>query len=193
MKADIRWLDDASVFRVGEMAAHSDHAFYADAAEADAGASSLRASLDGEWDFKWSVNSASRPADFYKEDADLAGFTKITVPGHMEISGFDRIHYINTMYPWEGKYYRRPADVLAEHPEGVGTFADADYNPVGSYRLTFDLPEQMAAIGRRARAAARPGSVTASSESISNILGNSSTRRLRSFINNHSVASRLPV
>ena len=43
MKADIRWLDDASIFRVGEMAAHSDHAFYADAAEADAGASSLRA------------------------------------------------------------------------------------------------------------------------------------------------------
>lgn len=144
MKADIRWLDDASVFRVGEMAAHSDHAFYADAAEADAGASSLRASLDGEWDFKWSVNSASRPADFYREEADLTGFTKITVPGHMEIAGFDRIHYINTMYPWEGKYYRRPADVLPEHPEGVGTFADADYNPVGSYRLTFDLPEQMA-------------------------------------------------
>ena len=143
MKADIRWLDDASVFRVGEMAAHSDHAFYEDAAEADAGASSLRASLDGEWDFKWSVNSASRPADFYREDADLTGFTKITVPGHMEIAGFDRIHYINTMYPWEGKEYHRGAYSMEATGAEEGMFSEAQYNPVGSYIKYFDLDKNM--------------------------------------------------
>ena len=25
------------------------------------------------------------------------------VPGHIELAGYDKIRYINTMYPWEGK------------------------------------------------------------------------------------------
>ena len=29
--------------------------------------------------------------------------------GHIELAGYDKIRYINTMYPWEGKEYRRGA------------------------------------------------------------------------------------
>ena len=31
------------------------------------------------------------------------------VPGHIELAGYDKIRYINTMYPWEGKEYHRGA------------------------------------------------------------------------------------
>ena len=102
MEADIRWLDDPKVFRVGQLPAHSDHPIYQDTEEATEGRSSLVQSLDGNWEFAYSVNAASRPVDFYRDNAGDTEFETIHVPGHIELSGYDKIHYINTMYPWEG-------------------------------------------------------------------------------------------
>ena len=45
MEADIRWLDDPQVFRVGQLPAHSDHPIYQDTEEAAEGRSSLVQSL----------------------------------------------------------------------------------------------------------------------------------------------------
>ena len=56
MEADIRWLDDPQVFRVGQLPAHSDHPIYQDTEEAAEGRSSLVQSLDGIWEFAYSVN-----------------------------------------------------------------------------------------------------------------------------------------
>ena len=95
MIPDINWLADPRVFKVNRLDAHSDHITCASEAEALAGNSSLRQSLDGQWIFKWSCNPASRPADFWQEGFDLTGFTTIQVPGHMETQGFDTIHYTN--------------------------------------------------------------------------------------------------
>lgn len=64
MEADIRWLDDPQVFRVGQLPAHSDHPIYQDTEEAAEGRSSLVQSLDGTWEFAYSVNAKSRPVDF---------------------------------------------------------------------------------------------------------------------------------
>ena len=50
MEADIRWLDDPKVFRVGQLPAHSDHPIYQDTEEAAEGRSSLVQSLDGNWE-----------------------------------------------------------------------------------------------------------------------------------------------
>ena len=50
MEADIRWLDDPKVFRVGQLPAHSDHPIYGDVEEAAEGKSSLVQSLDGNWE-----------------------------------------------------------------------------------------------------------------------------------------------
>lgn len=149
MEADIRWLDDPRVFRVNQIPAHSDHAYYEDAASLDAGESTLRQCLDGEWQFCFSVNAGSRPVDFYREDYDRSGWDRIQVPMHIEMAGYDKIHYINVMYPWEGHAFRRPAcTVEGTWPEqengaaawaGDGCFSQAAYNPVGSYVRTFDL------------------------------------------------------
>ena len=96
MQPELRWLDDPRVFRVGRLDAHSDHVFYAGEEEYAAKANTLCQCLDGVWKFAYSVNAAERPADFYKEDVDVSGYDDITVPGHIEMAGYDKIHYINT-------------------------------------------------------------------------------------------------
>ena len=63
------------------------------------------------------------------------------VPQHIELAGYDKIHYINTMYPWEGHIYRRPAGTGKE--KGKGMFSQAEYNPVGSYIRKFDLQDEL--------------------------------------------------
>lgn len=147
MQPDIKWLDDPQTFRVGQLPAHSDHKIYANAEEMERQESSLCQSLNGTWQFAYSVNPQSRPADFYKTDYNAGGFGKIQVPCHIQMAGYDKIHYINTPYPWEGKVYRRPAYALGKDRTEEGSFSEAEYNPVGSYRKIFDLEEGL--LGKR--------------------------------------------
>lgn len=159
MESDIRWLDDPRVFRVNQLPAHSDHAYYEDKADVEERNFTLRQCLDGEWQFCFSVNADSRPADFYREDYDRIGWDRITVPKHIELAGYDKIQYINLMYPWEGHAFRRPACTIeGTWPEqeekaaawtGDGCFSQAAYNPVGSYVRTFDLDPKLR--GKRIR------------------------------------------
>ena len=139
MKAEIDWLDDPEVFRVNRLPAHSDHRFYRDMEELKEGKSALEQSLNGIWKFRYSPNAASRPAEFYKEGFEYTDFDEIAVPCHIEMAGYDKIHYINTMYPWEGHIYRRPAYSLGNGNGWKGMFSQAVYNPVGSYVKEFDL------------------------------------------------------
>lgn len=147
MKADIKWLDNPEVFRVGVKEPHSDHRFYQNEEEVCRKQSTLEQSLDGMWKFYYSPNAAMRPENFYKEDFDADGFDEIKVPCHIEMAGYDKIHYINTMYPWEGHIYRRPAYSLDGTKEWKGMFSEAAYNPVGSYLKKFDLEKEL--IGKR--------------------------------------------
>ena len=139
MNADIKWLDDPEVFRINQLDAHSDHDYYRNYAEFEQKDHVLAQSLNGQWDFCFSKNAKSRPANFYEETYDTSKFDKIMVPGHIELAGYDQIRYINTMYPWEGKEYRRGAYSLENAGDGAGMFSEANYNPVGSYIKKFDL------------------------------------------------------
>lgn len=141
MDADIRWLDNPEIFRVNRLPAHSDHEFYINMEELKSGKNSLIQSLNGTWQFRCSPNAMSRPADFFRMDYDASDFEEIPVPCHIEMAGYEKIHYINTMYPWEGHVYRRPAYSLGGTDAGKGMFSEAEYNPVGSYRKEFDLEE----------------------------------------------------
>lgn len=146
MQAEIKWLDNPEIFRVNQLDAHSDHQFYISKEELEKGQNSLAQSLNGNWSFHYSKNASQRPVNFYEPSFDAADFDEIAVPCHIEMAGYDKIHYINTMYPWEGKYYRRPAHSL-ENAGGEGMFSEADYNPVGSYLKKFDLAEGL--LGKR--------------------------------------------
>lgn len=141
MKADIRWLDDPQVFRVNRLDAHSDHKFYENKEDYEKKEQRLKQSLNGIWKFRYSENAMERPADFYQKWFQCRSFDEMKVPQHIELAGYDKIHYINTMYPWEGHIYRRPAGTGKE--KGKGMFSQAEYNPVGSYIRKFDLQDEL--------------------------------------------------
>ena len=143
MNADMKWLDNPEVFRVNQLEAHSDHCYYLDYSDMKKEKNPLFQSLNGQWEFSYSKNVKSRPVNFYEETFDASGFDKIMVPGHIELAGYDKIRYINTMYPWEGKEYHRGAYSMQATGAEEGMFSEAQYNPVGSYIKYFDLDNNM--------------------------------------------------
>ena len=143
MNADMKWLDNPEVFKVNQLEPHSDHCYYLDYSDMKKEKSPLLQSLNGQWEFAYSKNVMERPVDFYKETFDASGFDKIMVPGHIELAGYDKIRYINTMYPWEGKEYHRGAYSMEATGAEEGMFSEAQYNPVGSYIKYFDLDKNM--------------------------------------------------
>ena len=69
-----------------------------------------RVSLNGIWQFKYSVNPASRPQDFYKKGFKTKGWNRIEVPGSWELQGFDAPIYTDTKYPFPANPPHIPAD-----------------------------------------------------------------------------------
>ena len=124
--ADLAWLENPEVFAVNRLEAHSDHRFYESREEADGGIMKLRQSLNGTWKFSYAPKPEQRKQDFYLPERSLGDFGEITVPGHIELQGYGKCQYINTMYPWEGHSELRPPHV------------DWDDNPVGSYVKEFE-------------------------------------------------------
>ena len=149
MNADMKWLDNPEIFRVNQLDAHSDHNYYMSYEDIKKKENHLQQSLNGQWEFNFSKNVMSRPEKFYEDNFDASDFDKIMVPGHIELAGYDKIRYINTMYPWEGKEYHRGAYSMEGTGDEAGMFSEAEYNPVGSYIKKFDLDQQLC--GKRIR------------------------------------------
>ena len=149
MNADMKWLDNPEIFRVNQLDAHSDHNYYMSYEDIKKKENHLQQSLNGQWEFNFSKNVMSRPEKFYEDNFDASNFDKIMVPGHIELAGYDKIRYINTMYPWEGKEYHRGAYSMEGTGDEAGMFSEAEYNPVGSYIKKFDLDQQLC--GKRIR------------------------------------------
>jgi beta-galactosidase len=91
-------------------------------------------SLNGRWRFHWAPKPADRPADFFREDFDVATWGDITVPASWETQGHDVAIYSNKRYPFKCD----PPRVTSE-PDPRYTSRELR-NPVGSYRRTFELP-----------------------------------------------------
>ena len=149
MNADMKWLDNPEIFRVNQLDAHSDHNYYISYEDIKKKENHLQQSLNGQWEFNFSKNVMSRPEKFYEDNFDASNFDKIMVPGHIELAGYDKIRYINTMYPWEGKEYHRGAYSMEGSGDEAGIFSEAEYYPVGSYIKKFDLDQQLC--GKRIR------------------------------------------
>lgn len=88
-------------------------------------ASPWRKSLNGDWRFHWAGKPADRPADFYRPDYDTSAWATIPVPSNWEMHGYGIPIYTNITYPFP------------KNPP----FIDHAYNPVGSYRTTFTVPD----------------------------------------------------
>jgi beta-galactosidase len=128
-------LKDPGYFRENRLEPHTDHDFYLSEAERDAGVSSLRMSLNGQWKFFHAVNPAQVIPGFEAAEYDCRGWTDITVPAHIQMEGYGTPQYCNTMYPWTGQETILPGEL----PER--------FNPVACYVRYFTLPEALR--GRR--------------------------------------------
>ena len=124
----LAWLEDPEVFEVNREEAHSDHLFYEKEEETALGREMpLRQSLNGIWKFAYAVCPDERQERFYEDGYPIDRFGEIEVPGHIQMQGYDRCQYINTMYPWDGQEELRPPHISRE------------YNPVGSYVKEFHV------------------------------------------------------
>jgi beta-galactosidase len=91
----------------------------------DEGGSAFYRLLNGRWKFNWVRMPAERPIDFYRDDFDDSDWDEIPVPGNWELNGFGVPIYLNSDYEFE------------ENPP----YIQHDYNPVGSYRTSFTIPD----------------------------------------------------
>ncbi|MRG88653.1 glycoside hydrolase family 2 TIM barrel-domain containing protein [Limosilactobacillus reuteri] len=139
MDADIKWLDEPETFRVNQLPAHSDHYYYGNYDEWRHNNSRFAQNLDGQWQFNFAENLRERENDFYKMDYDSSSFGTIEVPSEIELNNYAQNNYINTLIPWEGKIYRRPAYTLSPDDAQEGSFSDGDDNTIGEYLKHFDL------------------------------------------------------
>lgn len=139
MDADIKWLDEPETFRVNQLPAHSDHYYYGNYDEWRHNNSRFAQNLDGQWQFNFAENPRERKEDFYKTDYDSSSFGTIEVPSEIELNNYAQNNYINTLIPWEGKIYRRPAYTLSPDDAQERSFSDGDDNTVGEYLKRFDL------------------------------------------------------
>ncbi|MDT0318500.1 glycoside hydrolase family 2 TIM barrel-domain containing protein [Streptomyces millisiae] len=83
-----------------------------------------RLSLNGSWAFRLSDTAEGADTRFVADDADPAGWDRVTVPGHWVLQGHGAPAYTNSDYPF-------PVD-----PPRVPT-----ENPTGDHRHVFDLPD----------------------------------------------------
>ncbi|MXN90907.1 DUF4981 domain-containing protein [Flavobacterium sp. Sd200] len=99
-----------------------------DAVKENPTASGYYKSLNGTWKFNIVKKTSDRPENFYATDLNDNSWKNIPVPSNWEMEGHDIPIYTNIVYPFP------------KNPPFIG----GDYNPVGSYRKTFTVPESWA-------------------------------------------------
>lgn len=102
-----------------------------DAWDGIASQSNYMQSLNGTWKFNLTKDPENRPQDFFNDDYDVSKWDDIKVPANWEIEGFDTAIYVNTTYPFWDIAKKTPQPPII--PKG--------YNPVGSYKRTFEVPQ----------------------------------------------------
>ncbi len=132
---DYEKVKDPRYFCDNRLEAHSDHGYYAKAADAEEGESSFVENLNGLWKFHYAKNYGSAIPGFEKEDYNCRDWDDIHVPAHIQMEGYDAPQYANTQYPWEGHEDIHPGEIPAH------------FNPVASYVKYFTVPARMQ--GRR--------------------------------------------
>lgn len=95
-----------------------------EAIEGDREKSGRYLSLNGDWDFSFSLKPDDAPSEFYKQK--VSGWKKIHVPSNWEMEGYDKPIYKSAVYPF------RPVNP---------PFVPKDYNGVGCYQRTFTIPK----------------------------------------------------
>jgi beta-galactosidase len=97
--------------------------------------SSYCITMNGTWKFHWVKRPEERPVDFFKPDYDVSQWNDITVPSNWQVLGYGTPFYRNFGYTFHPDFPR----VMTEPPKNYTAFVER--NPVGSYRRTFEIPQ----------------------------------------------------
>jgi beta-galactosidase len=119
---------DHTVFGVNKLAPHASFLAYETEtlAEQNLPENSQRyISLNGVWKFDWTRSPRNRVKDFYKPGLDDSDWGTIPVPANWEVEGYGHPIYLDERYPFSTTWPDAPED----------------YNPVGTYRHRFTIPE----------------------------------------------------
>lgn len=122
-------IKNPKVFKENRLPACSDHRIFASGEELLRGESGYRYDLNGIWKFAYSINPASTPDGFETLNYDCKNWEDIRVPAHIQMEGYDRPHYANVAYPWDGRQ-----DITSGE-------APTAFNPVANYVKYFTLPD----------------------------------------------------
>jgi len=126
--------ENPAVFERGQVAPHATLMPFdnvAAALEGNRKASSWCLLLSGTWKFHWAPVPDEAPATFFEPGFDASDWDDIEVPSDWQMQGFGHPMFRNIEHPFPSTPPTVPAD----------------YNPVGSYLRSFDLPTTWA--GRR--------------------------------------------
>jgi len=129
-KGDLPYWNDVSVVAVNRLAPRAHFVAYPDTKSAQKGDghradAPLRQSLNGTWKFHYSTTPDARPKDFYQTKFDTSKWNKIVVPKNWQMAGFGVPIYNNSTFSFNSK----------------PPYIDQSFNPVGSYKRSFTVPE----------------------------------------------------
>ena len=122
-----QFIENPAVFEMNQEAGHVPLIPFRDLNKAFKNAKEVSqgyVSLNGIWKFNYAQNPAASPADFFHTSFDDHNWGTIKVPGNWEMQGYGDPMFRNVAQPFKVDPPRVPHD----------------YNPVGSYRTTFELP-----------------------------------------------------
>ena len=122
--------ENPAVISINKEAPHATLIPYAtveQALEANFKASPYYRSLNGDWKFNWVIKPLDRPEGFFLPDFIDDNWETIPVPSNWELQGYGIPIYVNQPY----EFTENPKPPEVPH----------DYNPVGSYRSWFSIPD----------------------------------------------------
>lgn len=128
MNSRERWWEDPTIFNVGQGLPHANFIPFPDIPsflKERRENSPFYFDLNGMWKFNWSKCPADRPQAFYEKNYDVSSWPEIQVPSNWEIEGYGVPIYVNDRYPFP------------PNPPYIPN----DYNPVGSYKKSFIVPD----------------------------------------------------
>jgi len=122
------FIENPEIFELNQEPGHAPMVPYAnieDAIENDWNKSTGYQSLNGQWKFAWSETPEKAPADFFKTTFDDSKWNNIPVPSNWEMQGYGDPVFRNIAQPFKADPPRVPRE----------------YNPTGTYRKTFTVPD----------------------------------------------------
>jgi beta-galactosidase len=123
-----QYIENIEVFEVNQVPGHTPMVRFASADDALKNNWNLSPgyqTLNGDWKFHYAETPEKSPWDFHKTSFDDASWDNIVVPSNWQMQGYGHPKFRNIAHPFRSD----PPNIPRE------------WNPVGSYRKTFSIPQ----------------------------------------------------